>query len=30
MLQLNENEYTHYYMPYIDALLADEKSIVDH
>lgn len=30
MLQLNENEYAHYYKPYIDALVADEKSIVEH
>ena len=30
MLQLNENEYAHYYKPYIDALMADEKSIVEH
>ena len=30
MLQLNEKEYAHYYKPYIDALAADEKSIVEH
>jgi hypothetical protein len=30
MLQLNENEYAHYYKPYIDALVADKKSIVEH
>jgi len=30
MLQLNENEYAQYYKPYIDTLMADEKSIVEH
>jgi len=30
MLQLNENEYTLYYKPHIDTLLADKKSIVQH
>ena len=30
MLQLNENEYAHYYKPYIDTLVTNEKSIVEH
>jgi hypothetical protein len=30
MLQLNENEYAHYYKQYIDALVVDKKSIVFH
>ena len=30
MLQLIENEYAHYYKPYIDTLVADEKSIVEY
>ena len=27
MLQLNENEYAHFYKPYIEALASNEKSI---
>ena len=30
MLQLNENEYVHYFKPYLDALIGDEKSIVEY
>ncbi len=30
MLQLNENEYGHYYKPYIDVVVGNEKGIIEN